>query len=167
LLPIFARDILEIGPWGLGMLRSAPALGAVLVAIVLAHRPVRANAGRTLLISVAVFGAATIVFGWSHSLWLSLAMLVVLGAADMVSVFIRQSLVLMRTPDDMRGRVNAVNMVFVGASNEVGEFESGVVAAWVGAVASVIIGGVCTMAVAGLWASWFPALRRVNRLDAD
>jgi MFS family permease len=167
LLPIFARDILEIGPWGLGMLRSAPALGAVLVAVVLAHRPVRHKAGRTLLIAVAVFGAATIVFGFSTSIWLSLAMLIVLGAADMISVFVRQSLVLMRTPDEMRGRVNAVNMVFVGASNEVGEFESGVVAAWFGAVASVIIGGVCTMAVAGLWASWFPALRRVNRLDAD
>ncbi|MGE5145135.1 MAG: MFS transporter [Candidatus Eiseniibacteriota bacterium] len=167
LLPIYARDILEIGPWGLGMLRSAPALGAVLVAIVLAHRPIRTSAGRTLLLTVAVFGAATIVFGWSHSLWLSLAMLVVLGGADMISVFIRQSLVLMRTPDDMRGRVNAVNMVFVGASNEVGEFESGVVAAWLGAVASVIIGGVCTMAIAGLWAQWFPALRRVDRLDSD
>jgi MFS family permease len=167
LLPIFARDILEIGPWGLGMLRSAPALGAVLVAVVLAHRPVRHKAGRTLLIAVAVFGAATIVFGFSTSIWLSLAMLVVLGAADMISVFVRQSLVLMRTPDEMRGRVNAVNMVFVGASNEVGEFESGVVAAWFGAVASVIIGGVCTMAVAGLWAYRFPALRRVNRLDVD
>lgn len=167
LLPIFARDILEIGPWGLGMLRSAPALGAVLVAVVLAHRPVRTNAGRALFVSVAVFGAATVVFGWSTNIWLSLAMLVVLGAADMISVFVRQSLVLMRTPDEMRGRVNAVNMVFVGASNEIGEFESGVVAAWFGAVASVIIGGVCTMAIAGLWAVWFPALRRVDRLDAD
>src|SRR5690606_820379 len=135
--------------------------------VVLAHRPVRTNAGRALFVSVAVFGAATVVFGWSTNIWLSLAMLVVLGAADMISVFVRQSLVLMRTPDEMRGRVNAVNMVLVGASNEIGEFESGVVAAWFGAVASVIIGGVCTMAIAGLWAVWFPALRRVDRLDAD
>ena len=133
----------------------------------LAHRPVHARAGRTLFIAVAVFGVATVVFGASANVWLSLAALAVLGAADMISVFVRQSLVLMRTPDDMRGRVNAVNMVFVGASNEVGEFESGSVAALVGAVASVIIGGVCTIAVAGLWAYWFPALRRVDRLDGD
>ncbi|HVO13977.1 MAG TPA: MFS transporter [Alphaproteobacteria bacterium] len=167
LLPIYARDILEIGPWGLGILRSAPALGAALVAVVLAHRPVTARAGRTLLTAVAVFGVATIVFGASINVWLSLAALAVLGAADMISVFVRQSLVLMRTPDDMRGRVNAVNMVFVGASNEVGEFESGTVAALIGTVASVIVGGVCTIAVAGLWAHWFPALRRVDRLDGD
>jgi MFS family permease len=165
LLPIYARDILEIGPWGLGMLRSAPALGAAVVAVYLAHRPVTARAGRTLLIAVAVFGVATVVFGASTDVWLCLLALAVLGGADMISVFVRQSLVLMRTPDAMRGRVNAVNMVFVGASNEVGEFESGTVAALVGTVASVIIGGVCTVAVAGLWAHWFPALRRVDRLD--
>jgi MFS family permease len=167
LLPIFARDILDIGPWGLGMLRSAPALGAVLVAVILAHRPIHARAGRTLFVAVAVFGVATVIFGASTNVWLSLAALAVLGAADMASVFVRQSLVLMRTPDAMRGRVNAVNMVFVGASNEVGEFESGSVAALVGAVASAIIGGACTIAIAGLWAYWFPALRRVDRLDAD
>lgn len=167
LLPIYARDILEIGPWGLGMLRSAPALGAAVVAVVLAHRPVTAHAGRTLLVAVAVFGVATIVFGASDNLWLSLVALVALGGADMISVFVRQSLVLLRTPDAMRGRVNAVNMVFVGASNEVGEFESGSVAAWLGAVASVIIGGVCTIAIAGLWAYRFPALRKVDRLDSD
>jgi MFS family permease len=167
LLPIYARDILEIGPWGLGILRSAPALGAAVVAVRLAHRPVRANAGRTMLIAVAVFGVATVVFGASTNLWLSLAALVALGGADMISVFVRQSLVLMRTPDEMRGRVNAVNMVFVGASNEVGEFESGTVAAWLGAVASVIIGGVCTIAIAGLWGRWFPALRTVDRLDGE
>jgi MFS family permease len=165
LLPIYARDILEIGPWGLGMLRSAPALGAAAVAVYLAHRPVAARAGRTLLIAVAVFGVATVVFGASANVWLSLLALVVLGGANMISVFVRQSLVLMRTPDAMRGRVNAVNMVFVGASNEVGEFESGTLAARVGTVASAIVGGVCTIAVAGLWARWFPALRRVDRLD--
>jgi MFS family permease len=165
LLPIYARDILEIGPWGLGMLRSAPALGAALVAVYLAHRPVTTRAGRTLLTAVAVFGVATVVFGASTNVWLSLAALAVLGGVDMISVFVRQSLVLLRTPDEMRGRVNAVNMVFVGASNEVGEFESGTVAALVGTVASVIIGGACTIAVAGLWAYWFPALRRVDRLD--
>jgi len=165
LLPIYARDILEIGPWGLGMLRSAPALGAAAVAVILAHRPVTVRAGRTLFVAVGVFGVATLVFGASTNLWLSLAALAVLGGADMISVFVRQSLVLLRTPDDMRGRVNAVNMVFIGASNEVGEFESGTVAALVGAVASVIIGGACTIAIAGLWAWRFPALRRVDRLD--
>jgi MFS family permease len=167
LLPIYARDILEIGPWGLGMLRSAPALGATVVAVVLAYRPVRRLAGRTLFIAVGLFGVATVVFGASSSVWLSLVALAVLGGADMISVFVRQSLVLIRTPDEMRGRVNAVNMVFVGASNEVGEFESGSVAALVGAVASAIIGGVCTIAIAGLWAHWFPALRRVDRLEGD
>ena len=164
LLPIYARDILLVGPLGLGVLRSMPAAGAVAMAVLLAHRPHERHTGRRMLLAVGVFGLATIVFGFSTSLYLSLACLFVLGAADMVSVYVRQTLVQLETPDAMRGRVAAVNAVFIGASNELGEFESGVVAAAVGPVAAVVLGGIGTVAVAGLWARWFPALRDRDRL---
>ena len=164
LLPIYARDILLVGPLGLGVLRSMPAVGAVLMALLLAQRPLERHSGRRMLLAVAVFGIATIVFGLSSNLYLSLACLFVLGAADMISVYVRQTLVQLETPDAMRGRVAAVNAVFIGASNELGEFESGVVAALVGPVAAVVLGGVGTIAVAALWARCFPALRDRDRL---
>ena len=159
LLPIYARDILQVGPWGLGLLRSMPAVGAVAMAVLLAHRPLRRRTGRRMFQAVALFGIATIGFGLSTSLPFSLFCLLVLGAADMVSVFVRQTLVQLETPDAMRGRVSAVNAVFIGASNELGEFESGALAALVGAVPAVLIGGVGTLTVAWLWSRWFPALR--------
>ncbi|MEO6419373.1 MAG: MFS transporter, partial [Polyangiaceae bacterium] len=165
LLPIFARDILDVGPWGLGILRSAPALGAALMAVLLAFRPLKHKAGPIMLMAVGVFGVATIVFGMSRSFWLSLAALVVVGASDMVSVVIRSTLVQISTPPAMRGRVSAVNLVFVGASNELGEFESGITAAWLGAARAVIWGGIATCGVVAIWAQAFPALRRIDRLD--
>jgi MFS family permease len=164
LLPMFARDILDVGPWGLGILRSAPALGAATTAVFLAYRPLARHAGPIMFACVALFGAATIVFGLSSSFFVSLAALVVVGASDMVSVFVRQQLVLLATPEEMRGRVTAVNMVFIGASNELGEFESGVTAAWMGAVRAVVVGGVGTLAVVATWCALFPALRKVDRL---
>jgi MFS family permease len=164
LLPIYARDVLEVGPWGLGLLRSMPAIGAVLMALWLAHRPLRRRSGRRMFQAVAVFGLATIGFGLSTSLWLSLLCLFVLGAADMISVFIRQTLVQIDTPDAMRGRVAAVNAVFIGASNELGEFESGLLAALVGTMPAVVLGGLGTLAVAGLWSRWFPELRNRDQL---
>lgn len=164
LLPIFARDILHVGPVGLGLLRSAPAAGAAVMALWLAHHPLERAAGHKMFLAVAVFGLATVAFGLSSSFWVSLAALTVLGSADMISVVVRQTLVQARTPDDMRGRVSAVNFVFIGASNELGEFESGVTAALFGTVPAVIIGGVGTLAVAALWAWKFPALRKVDRL---
>ncbi|RAU23051.1 MFS transporter [Paramagnetospirillum kuznetsovii] len=160
LLPIYARDILMVGPVGLGLLRSAPALGAATSALVLAHRPMERGAGAKLFVAVAIFGAATVVFGLSTSFPLSMAALAVLGAADMVSVVLRQTLVQINTPDEMRGRVSAVNLVFITASNELGEFESGVTAALLGTVPAVVLGGVGTLAVAAIWAYRFPALRR-------
>lgn len=166
LLPIYARDILQVGPWGLGLLRSMPAIGAVLMALLLAHRPLHRHTGRRLFQTVALFGLATIGFGLSKMLWLSLGWLFVLGAADMVSVFIRQTLVQVETPDAMRGRVAAVNTVFIGASNELGEFESGAVAALIGVVPAVVVGGLGTLAVAALWLRWFPELRNRDRLMA-
>ncbi len=166
LLPVYARDILAVGPLGLGLLRSAPAVGALAMALWLAHRSLGRHAGTKMLLSVAVFGAATVVFALSETLWLSLAALVVLGASDMISVVVRQTLVQIATPDAMRGRVSAVNMVFIGASNELGEFESGATAAWWGVVPSVVVGGLGTLAVVALWAWWFPGLRRVDRLEA-
>ena len=165
LLPIFARDILHVGPWGLGLLRSAPAVGAAFCGLVLAHRPLRRRAGPTLLLCVAGFGLATILFGLSRNMALSLTALAALGGFDMISVYVRQNLVQLSTPDAMRGRVSAVSMVFVGASNELGEFESGMTAAWFGTVPAVLLGGVGTLAVVALWAWRFRALRRVNRLD--
>ncbi|HEY5047351.1 MAG TPA: MFS transporter [Rhizomicrobium sp.] len=164
LLPIFARDILHAGPLGLGFLRSAPALGAALVGVTFGRRPLERHAGPAMFAAVFMFGIATIVFGLSTNFWLSLAALAILGAADMVSVFIRQSLVQMATPDAMRGRVSAVNMLFIGASNELGEFESGFTAAWFGTVPAVVIGGLGTLVVVATWMGVFPPLRRVDRL---
>lgn len=166
LLPIYARDILHTGPWGLGMLRSATAVGALAMAVWLSHHPLRGRAGRRMFAAVALFGVATIVFGISRSFALSLAALVVLGASDMVSVVVRQSLVQLQTPDRMRGRVSAVNSLFIGTSNELGEFESGVMAAWLGVVPSVIVGGVGTLAIVVLWMRLFPALANTDRLEA-
>ncbi len=165
LLPVYARDILHVGPSGLGALRSAPAVGAALVAVSLAWRPLKRHAGVTMLVCVGLFGAGTIVFGLSRSFLLSLAALFVVGASDMISVFVRQTLVQLATPDEMRGRVSAVSMVFIVGSNELGEFESGVTAAWLGAVPAVIAGGVGTIVVVLLWSALFPVLRKVDRLD--
>jgi MFS family permease len=164
LLPVYARDILHLGPWALGILRSAPAAGAAVTGVALALRPIEKRAGAKMFACVAIFGAATIVFGLSHTFALSLVALVVVGASDMVSVYVRSALVQLATPDAMRGRVSAVNMVFIGASNELGEFESGLTAQWFGAVASVVLGGVGTLVVVGLWAWRFPKLRRVDEL---
>ena len=164
LLPIYARDILDVGPGGLGLLRAAPAVGAVLVSVVLIRVRFERRVGRVLFASIAAFGVATIVFGLSHSFALSFAALVVLGGSDMVSMVIRQSLVQLQTPAGMRGRVGSVHAVFTGTSNQLGQFESGLLAAWLGAVSSVIIGGAGTLLVVGLWIFWFPALWNVDRL---
>jgi MFS family permease len=164
LLPVYARDILHAGPWALGILRSAPAVGAVAMAMLLAHRPLRRHAGVTMLWSVAGFGVFTIVFGLSRNLSLSLASLLLVGASDMVSVIIRGTLVQLATPDSMRGRVSAVNSLFIGTSNEFGQFESGVTAHWFGTVPAVVIGGVGTLVVVALWAWLFPELRGVAKL---
>ena len=165
LLPVYARDILHVGPWGLGILRSAPAVGAALMAVYLAHWPLQRRAGAIMLGCVALFGVATIVFGVSHSFGVSLLALAVLGASDQVSVVTRLTLVQVATPPEMRGRVGAVNMVFIGASNELGEFESGVTADWLGVVRAVVLGGVGTLVVVVLWAWWFPELRKIDRVD--
>jgi MFS family permease len=164
LLPIYARDVLSLGPWALGALRSAPAVGAAVTGIALAVRPIERRAGAKMLAGAAVFGVATIVFGASRSFALSLVALAVVGASDMVSVVVRSSLVQLATPDAMRGRVSAINMVFIAASNELGEFESGLTAQWFGAVPSVILGGVGTLVVVAIWVWRFPALGRVDRL---
>jgi len=165
LLPVFARDILHVGPDGFGLLRAGPAIGATLVATVLANFPIRRHAGLIMFGGVAAFGAATIVFGVSTSLPLSVLALAVLGGADMLSVFVRQTLVQIVTPDHMRGRVAAVSSLFIGASNELGEFESGVVARFLGPVGAAIFGGVGALIVTGLWAKLFPALRKADRLE--
>lgn len=165
LLPIFAKDQLAAGPLGYGALRSAPAVGGALTGLALAFFPIRRRAGAIMLSCVAIFGVATIAFGLSRTLPLSIAALAIVGASDMVSVYVRQSLVQLTTPDAMRGRVSAVNMVFIGASNELGEFESGVTAAWIGVVPAIVVGGLGTCAVVALWALIFPALRRVDRVD--
>ncbi len=164
LLPIYAKDILQVGPWGLGLLRSMPATGAIAMTIVMAWFPLRRHAGRKMFLAVGMFGVATIVFGLSTNLVLSMGALFVVGAADMVSVVVRQSLVQLETPDEMRGRVSAVNSVFIGASNELGEFESGLAAAAVGPVAAVVLGGIGTIAVVALWIRLFPALWRRDTL---
>jgi MFS family permease len=164
LLPVYAREILHTGPYGLGVLRAAPGLGAVSVAILLAHYPLRRRAGLSMLYCVCGFGVSTIVFGLSHSLVLSLIALILTGAFDMVSVIVRSTLVQLTTPDEMRGRVSAVNMLFIGASNEVGQFESGITAQWFGAVPAVILGGAGTIVIVLVWNWLFPALRRVNKL---
>ncbi|MEZ4339033.1 MAG: MFS transporter [Sandaracinaceae bacterium] len=165
LLPVFARDILHVGELGLGALRAAPAAGAALVALVLAVRPIERRAGAWMLACVAIFGAATIVFGASEDFALSLAALAVLGGADMVSVVIRQSIIQLWTPDEMRGRVAAVSFLFIGASNELGEWESGVTAKHLGTVRAVVLGGVGTLVVTGAWAAIFGSLRRVDALS--
>jgi MFS family permease len=165
LMPVFARDILSAGPTAFGLLRSAPSVGAAAMALTLALRPLGRNVGRKMFACVALFGVATVVFGLSRNIAQSLGALVVLGAADMVSVNVRLTLEQIVTPPEMRGRVSAVNMIFIGASNELGEFESGVTAAWWGAVPAVVIGGLGTCAVVALWAVLFPDLRRFDRLD--
>jgi sugar phosphate permease len=164
LLPVFARDILEVGPQGLGFLRSAPALGALPMAVLLSTWPPQKDPGKKLLVSVAIFGVCMIVFGFSHSFWLSAVALALSGAADMVSVVVRQTLVQLETPVQMRGRVAAVNSLFIGASNQLGEFESGATAAAFGPVASVVGGGIGTIAVAWMWARKFPTLALRPRL---
>ena len=167
LLPIYAKDILHVGPTGLGVLRAAPGVGALVMALYLARHPPRRRVGRQMFAAVAAFGIATIAFGLSASFPLSLVALVLLGASDMVSVVIRASLVQLKTPDAMRGRVSAVNSVFIGSSNQLGEFESGLTAAWFGTVPSVVIGGVGTLVVVLLWMRLFPALARADRLAMD
>jgi len=164
LLPVFARDILHVGPEGFGLLRAAPAVGAAMVALVLASRPIYRHAGTAMFAGVAVFGIATVVFGLSRSFPLSLLALATLGGADMVSVYVRQTLIQIVTPDEMRGRVASVSFLFIGASNELGEFESGVTARLFGPVIAALFGGVASLCVTGLWARLFPGLRRVDRL---
>jgi MFS family permease len=167
LMPIFAHDILHQGPRGLGLLRAAPAAGALMMSLLMARFPFRRHAGLRLFVCVAIFGAATIVFGISHNLWLSLAALALAGAADTISVIIRGSLLQLATPPEMRGRVSAVNSLFIGASNELGEFESGLTAQWWGAVRATIFGGMGALAVAGIWAGLFPGLRHADELSAE
>ncbi|MGN6487747.1 MAG: MFS transporter [Devosia sp.] len=164
LLPVYARDILHAGPWALGLLRTAPAMGAVAMSLLLARFPLQHKVGLKMLWAVAIFGAATIVFAYSTNIALSVAMLLVLGAADTVSVVVRSSLVQLMTPDHMRGRVNAVNSLFIGTSNQIGEFRAGTVGGLIGPVAAVAVGGIGTIAVVLLWARLFPALRKVDTL---
>ncbi|MCU9950869.1 MFS transporter [Pseudomonas solani] len=164
LLPVFAKDILLTGPWGLGLLRSAPAVGALAMSFWLARFPIERQVGRIMFTAVGVFGVATIAFGLSTSFWFSLAVLAVLGAADMISMVIRGAFVQLHTPDEMRGRVSAVNGLFIGASNQLGEFESGVTAAWFGTVPAVVMGGVGTLLITGLWIKLFPTLANRDRL---
>jgi len=165
LLPIYARDILITGPWGLGLLRSAPALGAISMSLYLARSPLRHRVGRIMFTAVAIFGTATIVFALSRSFLVSLAMLAVLGAADMISVVIRSTLVQLETPDEMRGRVSAVNSLFIGTSNQLGEFESGATAALFGTVPAVMIGGIGTLLVVMIWTRLFPQLFHADSLE--
>jgi MFS family permease len=167
LLPIYAENILHIGPRGLGMLRAAPGIGALAVSLLLTFRPIRNRAGIRMLACVALFGAATVVFGLSHSVGLSVVALVITGSSDMVSVVTRSSILQLATPPHMRGRVSAVNSLFLGASNELGEFESGLTAQWLGAVHAVVAGGVASLAVTGLWAVFFPNLRKVDALTSE
>jgi MFS family permease len=165
LLPMFARDILQVGPWGLGLLRAAPAAGALLASVALTRWPVDRRVGRTMLLAVALYGVCMLLFGLSTSFALSLMVLAVSGGADMVSVVVRQTLMQIETPNDMRGRVSAVNSIFIGASNQLGEFESGATAAWLGPVGSVVAGGVGTLLVAALWLRSFPALATRDRMS--
>lgn len=166
LLPIFAHDILAVGPWGLGVLRSAPAVGALGMSFVLTQIPLTRRVGRIMFASVAVFGLATIAFALSTSFWLSVACLAVLGAADSISMIIRGSLVQLQTPNEMQGRVGAVYFIFIGTSNELGEFESGVTAGWFGAVPAAVLGGIGTLLVVLIWMRAFPALLEHDRLEA-
>ncbi len=164
LLPIYARDILMTGPWGLGLLRSAPAIGALTMSMFLARHPLKQRVGRTMFFAVAVYGIATMIFAVSTSFILSLASLIILGSADVISVVIRQSLVQIGTPDEMRGRVSAVNSMFIGTSNQLGEFESGITAAWFGVVPAVLIGGIGTLLIVILWIRFFPQLLHTDTL---
>jgi MFS family permease len=166
LLPVFARDILHTGPWGLGLLRAAPAAGALILSVWLSRHALERRVGMVMFGSVAGFGVATLVFALSTSFALSLAALFALGALDMISMVIRGALVQLETPDAMRGRVSAINAIFINTSNQLGEFESGITAAWFGTVPSVLIGGVGTLVVVGLWMWWFPALRERDQLHA-
>jgi len=165
LLPIFAKDILHTGPWGLGMLRGAPSVGALLVGVWLSRNKLEKNVGMIMFGSVAGFGVATLVFALSSQLWLSLLALAALGGFDMVSMVIRGALVQLDTPDDMRGRVNAVNSIFINTSNQLGEFESGLLAAMMGAVPAAVLGGVGTLVVVAVWMTLFPHLRRRQKLE--
>ncbi|MGH9683568.1 MAG: MFS transporter [Candidatus Acidiferrales bacterium] len=165
LLPVYAREILHTGPWGLGLLRCAPGVGAAAMAVFLAHRPLRGRVGASMLWCVGGFGVFTILFGISHNMALSLVALVLVGATDMVSVIVRGVLIQIATPDQMRGRVNAVDMVFIGASNEFGEFESGLTAHWFGTVPAVVLGGIGTLIITALWAWRFPDLRRADQFS--
>jgi MFS family permease len=164
LMPVFAQDVLHTGAWGLGILRSAPAIGAGIVGLWLAAHPLKRHVGRTMLVGVAVFGLSIVAFGLSRTLWLSVLILVVMGASDMLSVFVRLTVVQITPPPEMRGRVNAVNMLFLGASNELGEFESGVTAQWLGPVRAVVAGGIGTLLVVLAWTRLFPEIRRLDRL---
>ncbi|WP_102960616.1 MFS transporter [Mangrovicella endophytica] len=164
LMPVYARDILHVGPWGLGMLRAGPGIGAIATALWLAAHPVRDHAGALMFAFVALFGAFTVVFGLSQWPWLSVIALILMGASDMISVYIRETLMQLWTPDEVRGRVNAVNMVFVGASNELGEFRAGTMARLIGAVPAVVIGGVATIMVSAAWSRMFPDLRKARHL---
>jgi len=166
LLPVYACEILHTGPWGLGLLRTAPGVGAAIMAVLVAHWPLRGRSGPTLLWSVAGFGVFTIIFGVSRSLTISLIALLLLGASDMISVIIRATLTQLATPDEMRGRVTAVDMIFIGTSNEFGQFESGVTAQWFGTVPAVVLGGIGTLVVIALWAWMFPELRQAGELTA-
>ena len=165
MLPVYARDILHAGPWALGFLRMAPAIGAVVMSLLLARFPLQHRVGIKMLVAVAIFGAATIVFAYSTNIVLSVVMLIILGASDTVSVVVRSSLVQLLTPDHMRGRVNAVNSLFIGTSNQLGEFRAGVFAGFIGPVAAVAVGGIGTLAVVLLWSRLFPALRKVDTLS--
>lgn len=164
LLPVFARDVLHVGAEGFGLLRAGPAIGAAAVAFWLASNPIRKNAGAIMFASVALFGVGTLIFGLSQMMWLSLGGLILLGGADMISVYVRQTLVQLATPDHMRGRVATVSSLFIGASNELGEFESGLAARFLGPVGAAVFGGVGALAVTGVWARLFPDLRKADRL---
>jgi len=167
LLPIFAQDILHTGPWGLGLLRGAPSVGALLTGVWLSRHALEKNVGMIMFGSVAGFGLATLVFALSTQLWLSLVALIALGGFDMISMVIRASLVQLDTPDDMRGRVNSVNAIFINTSNQLGEFESGMVAAWMGAVPAAVLGGIGTLVVVGVWMTLFPTLRKRQKLKNE
>ena len=164
LLPIYARDILHTGPWGLGLLRLSPAIGALTMSVYLGHHPIRKRAGQRMFAAVILFGLATIAFALSRNVLVSMAVLCVLGAADVISVVVRSSLVQLETPDEMRGRVSAVNALFIGTSNQLGEFESGVTASWWGLIPATIVGGVGSILVALLWMGWFPGLRKLESI---
>lgn len=166
LMPAVARDVLDVGPWGLGLLRAAPGVGAIAVAAFLSFVPIRNHAGRIMFACVGLFGLATAAFGLSTTVWVSVVALAVMGGADMVSVTIRETLLQLWTPDEVRGRVNAVNMMFVGASNELGEFRAGTMAAVIGVMPAIVVGGVGAAAVAGIWAWQFPGLRKARSLEA-